>query len=334
MNLYEILGLDNTCSDKDIKKAYRDLAKKFHPDKNKSPDSVEKFKDINMAYEILSDKHKRQQYDIMSSTEQFEFYDAIKNFFNKIEPSSKYYIDTIVNFFYNDEKEFKNDINSFNFVNIISKMNERLKTTNILEIGNFIQSIDAKNTYTDINHTEIKHVDDNNIILSIDCTLEDRYMNKYKKIVYKTNNNEDIVYVPLYEDYIIFDNKGNYHSQGRGELHISIKTIDHQKYKIINDNDLVMFLNVSLYEYLYGVDINIIHLDGKNINLKVDTCLDIIPIFKFDNLGLPYVEEKDNEINMNDDIKRGQLFVYIQIDNLDNIRGTIKDIFPPINNND
>lgn len=60
---YEILGIDKSASEDEIKKAYRKLAKKYHPDVNKAKDAEEKFKEINEAYEVLSDPQKKQIYD-------------------------------------------------------------------------------------------------------------------------------------------------------------------------------------------------------------------------------------------------------------------------------
>ncbi len=60
---YEILGVPKSATATEIKKAYRKMALEFHPDKNKAADAEEKFKEINQAYEILSDEQKRKSYD-------------------------------------------------------------------------------------------------------------------------------------------------------------------------------------------------------------------------------------------------------------------------------
>ena len=60
---YSIMGLDRKATAEEIKKAYRKLARKYHPDVSKDPDGEEKFKDVAEAYETLHDPEKRAAYD-------------------------------------------------------------------------------------------------------------------------------------------------------------------------------------------------------------------------------------------------------------------------------
>ncbi len=73
---YEILGLTSNATSDDIKKAYRELAKKYHPDINRSSTSEELFKLISEAYEVLSDDAKRKEYDLYRKFELGEEHEA------------------------------------------------------------------------------------------------------------------------------------------------------------------------------------------------------------------------------------------------------------------
>jgi len=64
VDLYEILGVGRDASSEELKRVYRKLARQYHPDVSNEPDSAERFKEINLAYEVLSDPQKRQQYDM------------------------------------------------------------------------------------------------------------------------------------------------------------------------------------------------------------------------------------------------------------------------------
>jgi molecular chaperone DnaJ len=82
---YAILGVSQSANFQEIKKSYQKLAKKYHPDKNKSPLAEETIRKINEAFEILSDRRKRKQYDLEASN----IYDANNSFEEKEENLSE-----------------------------------------------------------------------------------------------------------------------------------------------------------------------------------------------------------------------------------------------------
>ena len=65
-NYYDVLGVTPDSTAAEVKSAYRSLARKFHPDVNKSPESIQLFKELSEAYEVLSDDKKRHQYDMLN----------------------------------------------------------------------------------------------------------------------------------------------------------------------------------------------------------------------------------------------------------------------------
>ena len=62
---YKILGIDKAASSDDIRKAYRKLVRKYHPDVSKEPDAQERMRDVNEANDVLGDAEKRKAYDTL-----------------------------------------------------------------------------------------------------------------------------------------------------------------------------------------------------------------------------------------------------------------------------
>lgn len=79
MNPYKVLGISNTASKEEIRKSYRALARKYHPDVNPGDKAAEeKFKEINDAYAILSDETKKEEYDRAAEPQQQEGFSNMK----------------------------------------------------------------------------------------------------------------------------------------------------------------------------------------------------------------------------------------------------------------
>jgi len=103
---YDLLGISKGASEEDIKKAYRKMALRFHPDKNKDSDAEEKFKAIAEAYEVLSNKQKRDAFDLYGHKgvkEDFKMgkedpFDLFRTFFNDSDPFNSLFGDPFSSF--------------------------------------------------------------------------------------------------------------------------------------------------------------------------------------------------------------------------------------------
>lgn len=236
MDYYKLLGVNKDANDKDIKKAYRKMALKCHPDRG---GNEEDFKKISTAYQTLSDKNKRYIYDSTGSTNEVDF-DAF-NLFNR--------------FF----QKMASDIPT-NF------------SSNFGDIKVEIYKV-SPDTFTNDVEDDIKTTE--NIYYNLNVSLEDIYQKKIKKISLKHRRLVDgkyidlpIIYkIPVYIRESIFyeeahDKRG---FTKRGNVIFNVYDKDHNIFKRLNDFDLIMVHYINLYDIYRGFSFKFTHLDGKEI---------------------------------------------------------------------
>ena len=138
-NYYKILNVNKNATNDEIKQAYKKLALKYHPDKNRNnkESSEEIFKNISEAYQILGNEENRKKYDSLynlnktielteDDLKQFGLLkkpsEVFSDVFNIIPDEYKPISKNIISYFFEDEKEFNNDLNNFEFSKIINKI--------------------------------------------------------------------------------------------------------------------------------------------------------------------------------------------------------------------
>jgi curved DNA-binding protein len=287
MNPYNVLGIEQDASHTEIKKAYRKLALKHHPDKNNnSKESEEKFKNIQIAYELIDTEEKKEQYDSMSPKEKSDLYEILKKTFSNTS-LKKYSV--LVNSFFPKKEQFKNDIDNLNF----SGLWNQLCTTISGNPDKIVKNVFSLVT-KDIN-------------LDIDVTIEEKYNDDFKEIKYERHNGSEYVTecisVPLRDSTFVSANMGN---ESIGSLIVNFKFEDKQWQRFsINENKLYVFVNISLYTYLYGGDIIVKLPNGKMFSTKIESCIHKSSLLEFNGQGFPI-----------DDNKRDSLMVHLFIENI------------------
>jgi DnaJ-class molecular chaperone len=298
-NHYEILGISKDATQEEIKKAYRKLAMKYHPDKlnNNSLDKDRnKFTSISAAYTILSDPEKKSSYDLnlkfgLHNDNLFE------NIFTNISRASS----SGSGFFTNFDNLFSDDIHQ----DFLSKFQ-----------NNFFNFKEKQNNKT--SHSETSNKQDQNeqntnlkknkdIIINFEISLKDLYLKNHKVLSFERDIIKQNIIIPKKEKIkfksdigeLIFENCGHQTKNGFGDLILDVKVIPHLEYKIINNFSIIFNKNFNLSNKLQNIYFT--YLDGKNYHIEVlrdeimnSNCNSI----KISNMGLFIDEELDIKGNL------------------------------------
>ena len=258
MTHYKTLGVENNCSDNEIKQAYRALSFKYHPDRNKDADASQKMQQINEAYEMLGDKQKRKQYDMeLSGVNPID--QIINDLFNGrghggMQSGMNIGMPAGLQHIFNQgihvqhagnggaafEVMFSNDPHSF--------FKERVQPPPILEKKVEITFEDSFNG--------------NNIPIVIEREI------KMGNMVY---SEEEKVYLPIQQgmddgEILMVKDKGNMYNDVKGDLKIYIHVKPHSEYERKGLN-IIQKQNISFKESICGFERVIKHVDGTNMRL-------------------------------------------------------------------
>lgn len=255
---YEVLGVDKTATEIEIKKAYRSASLKYHPDRNSSKEAVTKIQEINAAYEILSDKQKKEEYDNELNGVRKDPFQQMNTGFN-------------TNF---------NDINSmFNMMFNGRPLHPGMPNVQVFRNGNSTTHVFTSNTGNRAPPIIIKN---------IEITFEQSYSGcsipvEFERWVQRGNQREpetEKVTVDIAEG--VNNNEtfqlkgiGNKHEDLRGDVKFVIQIINTTEFKR-QRLDLLCDKELSLKEALCGFSFSFTHLNGKKLSINNNNPITII----------------------------------------------------------
>lgn len=291
---YAILGISKTASADEIKKSYRKLAMKYHPDRNKGNKEAEaKFKDVSEAYAVLSDKEKRRQYDTFGS-------EGFQNRFSQDEIFRNF--------------DFGDIFREFGFKG--GSARGRASGTDFFSqiFGNMGRG-DFRGHGASFNgayggHNRPQPVKGKDITYELSLTLEDTFETTEKLISYHAGNpGQDKVSVKIPAG-ITTGKKLRLLGKGypglnggpKGDLYIEIRIKEHPLFKREGDN-LLLTKDIRFTEAALGTEIVVPTIDNKSLKLKIPSGTQGNARFRLKGYGMPHMNDKG----------RGDAFVVINI---------------------
>lgn len=290
-DLYQVLGISKQASEKDIKKAYRTLAFEYHPDKNTSNTAQKKFKEIGEAYEILSNKEKKELYDNYG-------YDSINDHnFSSVNPLDLF--QSIFNVDFTQQMKGNvfmfSDLSSYTFDTIGSKMNHNVEC-----------SLEELYTGTQKEFT-IKHQNKNGILKNTKYIINIKRGSKQG-------------------DHILVKEGGNYIPELciTEDLVIQVVELKDKLFQRKKD-DLYIEKHISLAESLCGCNFKLDRF-GESLEIAIHQIIKPNTLYQVFSKGMPIKKETDTNTLKNtsddegeDETDFGNLIIDLVIDFPDNL---------------
>ena len=281
MDYYKILGVEKNTSENELKKAYRKLAVKWHPDKNPNnkDEAEKKFKEISEAYDTLKDKSKREMYDRFGK-------DGVNsnnmNGFNNFNSSGISPDDIFRNFFGTD-----------NVFNVHENNHQTFSTFNFGGPNSTFQN--HKRQRKKVKGASIEH--------KLKCSLEDLYHGTTKRIKIERSVNyakdSSIIEINIQPGWkegtkLTYPNMGNSSPlEIPGDIILIITQLEHEIFER-SDNDLIMTCDISLDMALKGFTKKIKTMNGKMHTIKINKLPNSDYKHKVRNGGMPIRKNKRN----------------------------------------
>ena len=267
---YKILGVSKDASQEEIKKAYRKLALKYHPDRNKgNKEAEERFKDINEAYAVLSDPEKRKQYDMLGA-------EGFQSRFNQQDIFRGF--------------DFENIFRDFGFGfggrvrDIFSDLFGDLGGTSYHFHGS---PYDRAESYTS------RGVKGRDFIYELPITLEEAAKGAKKTVSYNADGRQETISISIPagvrdSQKLRIKGKGGQGSYGgpRGDLYVQVRIMEHPLFRREGD-DLFYRQRIKYSDAVLGTEVEVPTIYGKRLKLKVPPGTQCNSKLRIKGYGLP-----------------------------------------------
>ncbi|MBC7476247.1 MAG: J domain-containing protein [Candidatus Sericytochromatia bacterium] len=285
---YKVLGVDKKATEDEIKKSYRKLARKYHPDVNKTKEADQKFKELNEANEVLSDKDKRHKYDTLGSD-----WDKYENV--NYGEQSRYQDSGNVN----GNTFYGNDFSDF-FEIFFGNKSQSAGSSPFGNMGG--RSTAGKSQQRKSTNQQYSQPAQDPITSELEITLNEAYLGGTRIISLQgENTKKDIkVNIPkgVENDTKIRIPGGN----NGGDIYLKIKIKEHNFFKLDKKN-ITCEMPITDYESVLGTEIHVPTLSGSSVNLKVPQYSQSGKTFRLKGLGMPHHKSEE----------KGDMYVKIKI---------------------